>query len=204
MWRRPHLWATVIGLTLAGASSGGPASAQASRPVAVSPGEPAKASLSAPCPTFDWGPTEGAIAYELVVYRLGSDLDEQRPILRREIGGSALGWTPALDQCFESGHRYAWSIRGVLREGLSEWADPMLFEVGAVAPMPEVAVSSDAQGQHGAEPGSPRWVEAEPQVLVRASRNLSADRTMATDPGSSGSRRPSGSARGLGFRSTAR
>jgi hypothetical protein len=66
----------------------------ASKPVAVSPGSPTGSLIGDVCPTFNWGEASGSLSYELVVYRIGAEEGEARPIWQQELPGSALGWTP--------------------------------------------------------------------------------------------------------------
>jgi hypothetical protein len=103
-----------------------------SKPVAVSPGDASKLVLIGDiCPTFSWGQVDGARSYELVVYGLGGDGEEAKPVLRQTVAGSASSWTPALDHCLERGGQYAWSVRSVGREDGSDWSAPALFQVAA-------------------------------------------------------------------------
>ena len=41
------------------------------------------------CPTFSWGAVSGAKSYELVVYLLGEENEEAKPVLRQSIAGPA-------------------------------------------------------------------------------------------------------------------
>jgi hypothetical protein len=81
------------------------------------------------CPTFSWGVARGASSYELLVYRLGEENEEERPVLTQTFAGSAFSWTPSLDRCLELGGQYAWSVRALSDEEESEWSAPSLFEV---------------------------------------------------------------------------
>lgn len=104
----------------------------AETPVAVSPGDTSKLALIGDtCPTFSWGSVEGARSYELVVYRLGDDSEEAKPVLQETFAGSASSWTPSLDRCLERGGQYAWSVRAIGGSEASEWSAPSLFEVAA-------------------------------------------------------------------------
>jgi len=124
--RRLILIPVLVSLALAGAAL----AAQA--PVAVSPGDATKVALIRDdCPTFSWGEVEGAKSYDLVVYRLGEQNEDEEPVLRRSFPGSVDGWTPALDQCLERGGRYAWSVRAVGGKEASEWSELSLFEVAS-------------------------------------------------------------------------
>ncbi len=102
-------------------------------PVAVSPGGATGAVIESRCPTFSWGTVPGAQSYELVVYVLGTESEEAKPVLRQTFAGSVSGWTPSLDRCLAWGGRYAWSVRAVGPGQTSDWSPPSLF---AVAPGP--------------------------------------------------------------------
>jgi hypothetical protein len=103
-----------------------------SAPVAVSPGSVA-GSIASGCPTLSWGALAGAESYELVIYRVGEEGVEAEPVLSQRIPGAALAWTPSLNRCLVAG-AYAWSVRATTSDvGLSEWAEPLFFEV---APQP--------------------------------------------------------------------
>ncbi len=93
--RRMHaLGISIVGLLLAAS-----AWASATRPVAVSPGDASKLALIGDaCPTFSWGAVEGARFYELVVYRLSEEGEEEEPVLRQTFAGSVSSWTPSLDR----------------------------------------------------------------------------------------------------------
>jgi|GEM_PF-5450865 len=109
------------------------------QPTPVAPGSTDGRSLLAnACPSFHWTAVPGAERYELVVY---AELDtnpiqgskEPGPILSHAVPGGATSWAPALDQCFEGGKRYAWSIRAITEESLSGWSGAALFTVVTVA-----------------------------------------------------------------------
>ena len=115
----------LAGLVLAFGVSFGSASRAlaAERPVAVSPGSASKVALiGGGCPTFSWGAAEGAMRYELVVYRLVEEGEEAQPVLSETFAGSASSWTPSLDRCLERDGRYAWSVRAIGAEEASEWS----------------------------------------------------------------------------------
>ena len=104
----------------------------AEAPVAVSPGDASKLiRVEVRCPTFSWGGLPDAKSYELVVYRLRSEDDQEAPLIRKNISGSALSWTPSLDRCLERGGRYAWSVRAMGAKEESEWSHSNLFEVAS-------------------------------------------------------------------------
>lgn len=85
------------------------------------------------CPTFSWGGTKGATAYELVVFRLPEDseasLNGPEPLFRERLAGGALSWTPSMEQCLSRGRQYAWLVRAHAEGGASDWSKPRLFEV---------------------------------------------------------------------------
>ena len=114
----------VAGTAVLGAES-------SSTPSGVSPGSPNRfARAAGACPTFSWGGVDGALGYELVVFRVGSEgiAEGARPALEASIRAAALSWTPAAERCLPPG-RYAWSVRG----SGGEWSEALLFEV---APSP--------------------------------------------------------------------
>ncbi len=100
-------------------------------PVVVSPGSPTGAVIESRCPTFSWDPVDRATGHELVVYEVGEDEQDARPVLKQEVPGSASSWTPPLDSCLARGGQYAWSVRAVGQKAASEWSAPSLFEVAA-------------------------------------------------------------------------
>ncbi len=164
-----HLWLFVVaGLVTASSGLAGQS------PVAVSPGDASKLALvEARCPTFSWGEVDGATSYELVVYRLGEEGEEARPVLGETFAGSASSWTPSLDRCLERGGQYAWSVRAVGRKEASEWSVPSLFEVASGPSESEFEEALELVRQYlggdtiggagvsaeGAEPVGPRQVE---------------------------------------------
>jgi hypothetical protein len=96
---------------------------------------------------------------DLVVYRVPVAEREAalEPVLSIRLPGLARGWTPSLDQCFEPGGRYAWSV-GV--EG--EWSQASLFDVSA-APSPLEVEEALAVLRRYAETGSG---QAHPEVVT--------------------------------------
>ena len=81
------------------------------------------------CPTFSWGFVPGALAYELVAYRMpegeARELGSEDEALFASITGSATSWTPSAEQCFDAGEGYVWFVRSV-----TELADDEVIEVG--------------------------------------------------------------------------
>jgi subtilisin-like proprotein convertase family protein len=127
-------------------------------PVAVSPGDAAKFILSGDiCPAFSWGSVKDAESHELVVYRVGVEGEESRPVLRQTLAGSASSWTPSLDLCLARGGRYAWSVRAVGEDNISDWSPPSLFQVASGPSAVEfeealAVVRQYIEGRHGQEP----------------------------------------------------
>lgn len=111
------------GLLVATALFGG------SKAITVSPGSVTGALIADSCPTFSWGSVEAADSYDLVVYRLGEELEDAEPVVQESFPGSVSSWTPSLDLCLERGGRYAWSVRAASREAVSDWSQPRLFQV---------------------------------------------------------------------------
>lgn len=104
-------------------------------PVAVSPGHSSHlAQVDSRCPTFNWSSVPGAKAYQLMIYQLidGDSGEKAKPVAGATVPGSALGWTPALDQCLQRGGRYAWSVRAVGEKESLPWSTPALFQVASV------------------------------------------------------------------------
>jgi hypothetical protein len=111
----------------------------AAGPATVSPGSLEQFSVIADrCPSFSWGAVAGVERYELVITRVAegpageaSGIVEA-PLLRREIPGAALSWTPALVECPASGGRYAWSVRAVggrVADQDRAWSEARLFTI---------------------------------------------------------------------------
>jgi hypothetical protein len=132
-----------------------------SAPVAVSPGSVAGGSIASGCPTLSWGPLAGAESYELVIYRVGEEGVEAEPVLSRHIPGAALGWTPSLDRCLGAGG-YAWSVRATTSGGLSEWAEPLFFEVALQPSAEELAAALELLRRRGSPEGHVDPADADP------------------------------------------
>ncbi len=124
-----YRWATVAALCLCVAAT---VVSAAEGPVTVSPGSPSGLELTdSRCPTFSWGAPAGATSSELVVYRIGEEGSEPVPVLRRRFSGSVASWTPSLDRCLDRGGRYAWAVRVMGPEEVSDWSRLRLFKVAA-------------------------------------------------------------------------
>ncbi|MDX1501352.1 MAG: hypothetical protein R3325_03240 [Thermoanaerobaculia bacterium] len=153
----------------------GPASAALAgeAPVAATPGEASElARIGDACPTFSWGAIEGASGYELIVYRLGEDSNEPRPVVRRALAGRLQSWTPALRECLEPGERYAWSVRGVVGEEAGPWSAPSLFEVALVSGAGAALPASHPAAPDGSDTGAQR---AAPSSAPAAASPSAAD-----------------------------
>jgi hypothetical protein len=134
-------------LILLGAG-GGLGAALAQPPPAVSPGAPGSfAEIADRCPTFSWGGVPQAQSYELIVYPMAKPgtpgreaevIELEPPVLRRIVPGTALAWTPALDECLSPGTRYAWSVRATGEEAPAEWSEARLFQVLSAPSIAEV------------------------------------------------------------------
>jgi len=107
-------------------------------PVLVSPGgEGAVVTVDQRCPTFIWGEMPRAERFELAVYAVDDTAGTAaEPVLTVEIPASAQAWVPPVERCLDPGSRYAWTLRGLGKDGSGAWSEPSLF---AVAPLPTVA-----------------------------------------------------------------
>lgn len=118
-------------------------SAAPMRPVAVSPGAPQSVALIGQrCPSFSWGAVDGAISFEVVVYELpegDEQTEEAAPVIQNTLPGTALSWTPPLDQCFEPGRAYVWFVLSEDELGESEWSEGRYFKVDEAPTLEEVA-----------------------------------------------------------------
>lgn len=104
---------------------------------AISPGGvEVAARIFGRCPTFTWSMVEGARAYELLIYEIGAEAEDRElelvePPLTVAVDGNASSWMASGDLCLATGGRYAWTVRGVVAEGPTPWARPLLFSVEA-------------------------------------------------------------------------
>lgn len=164
-------------------------------PIPVSPGSPEGSQVEARCSTFSWVAIEGAMAHELVVYRVGEDELEGEPVLQQRIPGSASSWTPPLGSCMERGGMYAWSVRALGRSEVSEWSPLSLFEVAhgwSEAEFEEALavvrryLEQEGRGQAESGRAALRWVPDAPSAspsALQASRRIAAQIVAAGDPG---------------------
>ncbi len=103
------------------------------------------------CPTFSWGITDGAAAYDLAAYVLPENAAQQveltagNDVLFTRVAGSATSWTPSAEQCFAPGGRYVWFVRAVTELAgdqvieAGEWSAGRFFEVPAAPSAEEMA-----------------------------------------------------------------
>ena len=147
-WHRPtRLALSPFVLLLAAASPASPAVAP------VSPGAADRlVEVTSDCPTFSWSGAEGATAYELALLDVTAP---ESPVLvyGRRIAGAALGWTPALGECFAPGRTYAWLVRAEVDGALRDWSAARRFRVPGVP--------TDAEA-HAALALLERWRSAPP------------------------------------------
>ncbi len=117
---------------------------------AVSPGAVDRiAEIEGRCPTFIWGGVTGAMASEVVVYRIPEasqppdtidiDLTSCEEVLYARVPGGATAWQPDLAQGLDPGESYVWFVRAVLQEvqgevlESGEWSSGRFFRT---SPMP--------------------------------------------------------------------
>ena len=118
-------------------------------PTTISPGNSqSRVYVSECCPTFSWGPVEGADGYEIAVFVIRDPeqivpetlydelLQISEPGLTIKIQAPALSWTPTKEQGFISGQTYAWHIRSLKQYGPGEWSPAAFFKV------PETTISN--------------------------------------------------------------
>ena len=90
------------------------AMAQPEQSVGVSPGSSDSVSvIGQSCPTFSWGPVDGASHFDLVVYAIRDDdveTEQAFPVTQITLP-STLSWTPSRELCLEPGQQYVWYIR---------------------------------------------------------------------------------------------
>lgn len=114
----------------------------------ASPGGSRESQLvSSPCPTFSWGAVEDAQSYELAVFDQEFSGPNSKPVLSASIATPALSWTPATDQCLQTGRRYVWSVRAETAEGVGNWSEARHFEISLDNPELTDAVQREVQLQ---------------------------------------------------------
>jgi len=127
-------WGRLFGAAVLVLASG-PALAQTpGGPLTVSPGAVERfATASQPCPTFSWTAVEGALAYEVALYRVDAEGALAGPLFERTVPAGATSWTPSADGCPEPGGRYAWVVRTAEGRTSGPWSEPALFVIPRAA-----------------------------------------------------------------------
>lgn len=146
-----------------------PVLGQSQRFLTVSPGATDRLTgVEARCPTFSWQATPGAVAYEVVVYRLPVEtdfaawsLDEAMEVLFVELPTGVTAWTPPLEKGLARGSDHVWFVRAVFEDaGLdevndTEWSEARFFRVvGGVTQTETRLVTGERVGDSGAGPGT--------------------------------------------------
>jgi len=112
--------------------------AQEIKPVAVSPGsERGVARVSERCPTFSWSAIAWAAGYRVVVFEVQSAEVKTyesmalaaAPILRQDIQGKALSWTPSEGSGLKDGGMYVWYVQARDTSGNGLWSAGKTFLV---------------------------------------------------------------------------
>jgi hypothetical protein len=143
------------------------APALAQTPEGVSPGAVDRiVEVEGRCPSFYWSGVPGAMAYELVVYRLPEksaasdaatiELSRSDEVLYARLPGGATAWQPELDQSLEPGATYVWFVRAIANADtgeVSEWSAGRYFEVAAAPSAREVERALQVLGRWQAANG---------------------------------------------------
>ena len=117
---------------------GGWSFAQEIKPVAVSPGsENEVARVGERCPTFSWSAVGWAASYRVAVFEartaeikaFESMALAAIPVLRKEIGGKALSWTPSASEQLKDGGLYVWYVQALDASGNGLWSEGKTFLV---------------------------------------------------------------------------
>ena len=112
----------------------------AENPEAVSPGSDLRASVvNQVCPTFSWAQVPGVTAYQIAVFEMSERFEGLsyyenlaalgQPVLIKKISGSALSWTPSLEQALQNGGRYVWFVQAQDAYGTGAWSVGKKFAV---------------------------------------------------------------------------
>lgn len=123
----------------------------AEQALGVSPGRVDRPSeIGSTCPTFSWGAVVGAKSYRLVAYEMTQGAaDRGKPILTQELPGTALSWTPNLEDCLARGKTYIWFVRAEGRAAPADWSIGRLFRTPAALGRPELAAALHEYLQSG-------------------------------------------------------
>jgi hypothetical protein len=109
-------------------------------PMAVSPGSDRGVALvGQTCPTFSWTAVDWATGYRVAVFEaLGVQIPSYEemaagmvPVLRKEIAGRALAWTPSSEEQLIAGSLYVWYVQAADGSGQGTWSKGKLFIVEA-------------------------------------------------------------------------
>ncbi len=112
--------------------------AQEIRPVPVSPGsERGVARVSERCPTFSWSAIVWAAGYRVAVFEAKTaELTSYErmalaaaPVLRQDIPGKALSWTPSEGEGLKDGGSYIWYVQARDASGNGLWSAGKAFLV---------------------------------------------------------------------------
>ena len=106
----------------------------ASVPTAISPDGVAPV-VEGNCPSFIWSGVEGAVAYEIVIFKSETDdmvsYEEMEaiadPLLSEKIPAHALSWRPPSEDCLDVKAEYVWYLRGVDCSGKGNWSEGRRF-----------------------------------------------------------------------------
>lgn len=110
-----------------------------SRPVLVSPGsDMGVAVMVQNCPTFSWTAVPWATAYRVAIFKADGiegvtcyeDMEAVAdPVLRKEIPGYGLSWTPSLDERLRNGSEYVWFVQAVDASSTGIWSMGKKFKI---------------------------------------------------------------------------
>jgi|GEM_PF-334813 len=115
-------------------------------PVVISPGsELGVAIVDQICPTFSWSSVSWAKAYRVAIFEVQPDdgvlyyedvMALTDPVMVKDIKGSALSWTPSLEEAFRNGGEYVWFVQAVDVNGNGSWSTGNKFRVEASPVLP--------------------------------------------------------------------
>jgi hypothetical protein len=112
--------------------------AQEKGPIAISPAsDEGIARVGVNSPTFSWTAVEWATGYKVAVFETnGPNVLTYKemeaiasPLLKKEIQGQALSWTPSSDERLISEEMYVWYVQAVDGYGTGMWSEGRMFKV---------------------------------------------------------------------------
>ena len=112
--------------------------AQEIAPIAVSPGsENGVAVVTQRCPTFSWSSIQWAVGYRVAVFEATTAevtgyeamAALATPVLKKEIQGQALSWTPSARDRLRAGGLYVWFVQALDGSGQGVWSAGKVFKV---------------------------------------------------------------------------